>query len=41
MKFDDLLKTGQLKPEHTSKQKLAEFFAVCRRGDICGEIQPA
>lgn len=26
MKFDDLIKSGQLKKEHTSKQKIAEFL---------------
>jgi len=26
MEFDDLLKTGQLKKEYTSKQKIAEFL---------------
>ena len=26
MKFNDLLKSGQLKKEHTSKQKIAEFL---------------
>ena len=26
MKFNDLLKSGQLKREHTSKQKIAEFL---------------
>lgn len=29
MRFDDLLKNGQIVKENTTKEKLAEFFGIC------------